>query len=386
MQGTSSALLIGGSTTNCPGGASSCLETWSFSNGSWADVTQTSATAPPALNATSFVYDTADKEAVLYGGYCAGLSCSPSGFSNQTWVFQVTGWILLKTSTSPGNRSEAAITYDDSTGFVLLFGGLTLTSTGTSQLADTWNFASGNWSQLLPALSSEYSAVDIGVTTTFHSSGSGIYGYATYAYTGLPTGCRSEDLAALTCSPSSPGLFQVGVTVQYPGTGASEASTELTVASLPAVATFDASSNPVAPDSSTSLAVEVAGGTGPFTFSYGGLPSGCSSSNVSTLTCTPTVSGRFSISVLVTDRFDRSANGTLQLTVGTPHGGVTLGSALDWLATPIGELLVLLPAVAGVTLSAVIVRGRRMRREGEELIDDVRKAVSDGRYTRNRPP
>jgi hypothetical protein len=39
----------------------------------------------------------------------------------------------------------------------------------------------------------------------------------TYAYYGLPTGCRSADVAVLRCTPSSIGTFNVTIHVEDPG-------------------------------------------------------------------------------------------------------------------------------------------------------------------------
>jgi ferredoxin-NADP reductase len=58
------------------------------------------------------------------------------------------------------------------------------------------------------------------------------------------------------------------------------------------------------------------GGLGPLTYAYGGLPFGCSSQDSATLTCTPTVAGTYSITVVVTDAASRTTSAAVSLTVG----------------------------------------------------------------------
>lgn len=56
--------------------------------------------------------------------------------------------------------------------------------------------------------------------------------------------------------------------------------------------------------------VTVNGGVAPFTYQWLGLPSGCSSSNSSSLTCIPNGTGVFPIHVAVVDAMGNSATGT----------------------------------------------------------------------------
>ena len=66
------------------------------------------------------------------------------------------------------------------------------------------------------------------------------------------------------------------------------------------------------------LTVTARGGTGPLTYAYAGLSSGCSSANVSSLTCTPTATGTFTVTVTVTDAVGKSATATVDLIVNPP--------------------------------------------------------------------
>ncbi len=387
-------LLIGGSTTSCPGGIGICLVTWTLVNGSWVDVTNSSGQAPPPLNGTSLTYDFADNEVLLFGGYCSTSGCPSSAFSNETWEFSAGQWIEVNTTGPPEPRSEAAIAFDNISGSVILFGGLGPTPSGTTLLADTWSFLGNNWTQILPTLSANLTSVDVGVSTVFNAVSSAIFGSPSFSYSGLPGGCSSEDTARLSCTPTASGSFVVSVKVAYAGAAPSTAWTDFTVVSLPRISQFSASENPLNLTATATLSVAVSGGTPPLTFAYSNLPPGCESASSASIGCKPTQTGNFTISVEVTDHFGRSDNASLLLTVGTTHEvtppGQKGGGATAWLSTQDGRLATALlvgGVIAGVlALSIMIVRGRRMRREGEELIGDVRKAVSDGSYTRNRPP
>lgn len=67
------------------------------------------------------------------------------------------------------------------------------------------------------------------------------------------------------------------------------------------------------------------GGTGPYSWTYSGLPAGCTTKNRSSLTCNPSVTGTFNVRVTVADRFGESANATVALTVTTNSGPTFLG-------------------------------------------------------------
>jgi YVTN family beta-propeller protein len=83
-----------------------------------------------------------------------------------------------------------------------------------------------------------------------------------------------------------------------------------------AIASFTASLDPTEVGVRTTLNVSASGGTSPDIYSYTGLPEGCLSSDTASLTCTPTVSGTFTVRVFVNDSVGiRWATDTLSLTV-----------------------------------------------------------------------
>jgi len=81
------------------------------------------------------------------------------------------------------------------------------------------------------------------------------------------------------------------------------------------LSSFSASPNTIGVGQSTDLNVTVTGGITPYTITYTGLPGGCISSNVTSLTCVPSASGVFTVRVFVNDSAGHSVTSTATLTV-----------------------------------------------------------------------
>jgi PKD repeat protein len=101
------------------------------------------------------------------------------------------------------------------------------------------------------------------------------------------------------------------------------------------ISNFSASPSTLTLGGSTQFLVAVSGGQPSYTYVYGSLPAGCTSSNASALPCTPTSTGSFTVSVHVTDAAGASASATAPLTVlpaptplaATASSNVTAGTA-----------------------------------------------------------
>ncbi len=86
---------------------------------------------------------------------------------------------------------------------------------------------------------------------------------------------------------------------------------------------FTASPSTIPLGGNTTLQVRTSGGTGYLVYSYSALPPGCASQNISTLACTPTAAGRYTVTVVVAEA----------PCIGTPFT-VTATAALIVLAPP----------------------------------------------------
>jgi ribosomal protein L33 len=81
------------------------------------------------------------------------------------------------------------------------------------------------------------------------------------------------------------------------------------------IGSFSASPNSTVVGTSIRFAVSVSGGTPPYSYLYSSLPTGCSSSDVASLICTPTASGNYTTTVNVKDAAGGSTNASTSLTV-----------------------------------------------------------------------
>jgi YVTN family beta-propeller protein len=131
--------------------------------------------------------------------------------------------------------------------------------------------------------------------------------YISYTWTGLPGGCTGTTTPSVVCAGSSfttAGTLIIGVTVtdNSSGTSLPSAALAFTVHADP-TAGITVTSSSVEVGQQLALTATVSGGSGPFTYAWSGLPSGCSSVNSASLTCVPTstTGSPFSITVSVTD-------------------------------------------------------------------------------------
>lgn len=166
------------------------------------------------------------------------------------------------------------------------------------------------------------STVDVGQVTTVSVQTAGGTSPLLYSYPGWPSICVPSNTSSFSCLAVISGYFTVNVTVTDATLATAKASTSITV--NPLLTLIPTLSAPIVSISGTSLAclpytcptstyvnVSVSGGTGPWTYAYSGLPPGCSSSNTSSLSCTPNSSsltycvvvcwGWYNITVTVTD-------------------------------------------------------------------------------------
>lgn len=179
--------------------------------------------------------------------------------------------------------------------------------------------------------------IDVGQTVTISTHASGGWGAYTYDWSGLPTGCTSANRDTISCTPSAHGDFAIKVSVTDANGFTATNSSYLIVYVDPTITSFSAS--PSSLDLGQSIAfVGVVNGNGTISYSYSGLPAGCSSTNAPSISCTPTSTGTFTVTLTATDQAGMSASATFTITVrqtilGLPQseaytllGGVGVGA------------------------------------------------------------
>jgi YVTN family beta-propeller protein len=182
----------------------------------------------------------------------------------------------------------------------------------------------------------------------------------TFNETGLPTGTQwgmslTPTVPGGSSSAAAPGanVMQVpNATYTFtvsPVTGytAAPSSGSITVAGLPLYrtivftagtlalsATLTVSPSPITVGGETNFTTTATGGTPPYSYTYSGLPAGCATANLAVLRCSPTVTGTFTVTVIVTDDVGAMASAHVNLVVnavvGGPPSGSTGPSALEW--------------------------------------------------------
>ncbi|MCI4365415.1 MAG: YncE family protein [Thermoplasmata archaeon] len=201
---------------------------------------------------------------------------------------------------------------------------------------------------LVTSLQAEPATISLGATSNLVTSTSGGSPPLSYAYSTLPSGCSSQNLASLPCTPSSAGTFHVGVNVTDSASGHGAGAALLTV--LAPSGSFQvgltASPSSISLGQTTTLTATPAGGVGPYSYTYQGLPTGCVSANSSSLACDPSVTGGFTVDVVVVEANGTSATNSTSLTVTAAAGfqvtlvadpsAVAVNQTSDLVVTPIG--------------------------------------------------
>jgi DNA-binding beta-propeller fold protein YncE len=112
--------------------------------------------------------------------------------------------------------------------------------------------------------------VDVGATTSILLGVVGGAGPSSIAYTGLPSGCISENSLVLNCTVGVASIYTINATVQDSLGFVAQASTVLSVNPALSVQVFQDGATGVEMDvgESHSLGATVSGGTGPFNFTW----------------------------------------------------------------------------------------------------------------------
>lgn len=115
-----------------------------------------------------------------------------------------------------------------------------------------------------------------------------------------------------------PGTYVATCTAVGTLDATGESTAAVSIRADPAILLFQALPSSFALGQTLNLVANISGGTGPFVYTYVGLPPGCPPRNTPTFSCLPGVTGTFAIEVIVEDAVKESTAAWITITVTTP--------------------------------------------------------------------
>jgi PKD repeat protein len=207
---------------------------------------------------------------------------------------------------------------------------------------------------LTGTISSPANTVEAGESASFKCTAGG--GVSPYTYSWAFGDGAAGVGAILSHTYSTPGAVTLSCTVTDTLGTTATVSTDLTVGSDPSITTFTVSPSSLFAGDKLTFDVSTSGGYRVLSYSYTNLPPGCLSVNATSLSCYPTSSGNYRVTVTVTDREMESANATTTITVG-PQRVLGLPQAMG--------LAVIIGAIVGTSAVLVLSVALTLRRKKE---------------------
>lgn len=393
-------LLFGGAVPASGSSVNWSNQTWIFAHGAWAEVATPPAATPPGRIAAAITEDTALSSVVLFGGITNTPACAavggigdPTTYLNDTWQFVGGAWIRTALGSS-ADRAWAQMVYDPLLSAPLLFGGARPANgscaSDESHLqeydfdgsVEVLGSNGSHWAVAAPRLNVSLPSVDVGVNVTISPTGYLSASAPSVTYFGLPPGCTAGSTTEAQCRPTIAGAYNFSATVYSSGGAISQASGTILVNKSPEI-TLMANRSTVRLGEGVLLSAAVSGGTPSFAFDFFGLPPGCLPTNSSSLSCTPSSQGNFSITIEVADRFGQHATASVVLVVTPPviPPNQHTGGGNGWFGTTyLTPMSILLYAAAGSCLVGLLVgvrvrHRRRLRTECEELVREIEARI-----------
>jgi formylglycine-generating enzyme required for sulfatase activity len=112
-------------------------DTWEWNGFGW--VRRVTAVAPAARWGHGMVFDSRRNQVLMFGGYEPN-----SGCVSDTWTWNGSTWQQIGTPSAPAGRAYFGIAYDSIRGRTVVHGGL---GNSLALLGDTWEFDGQNWAQ-----------------------------------------------------------------------------------------------------------------------------------------------------------------------------------------------------------------------------------------------
>lgn len=336
-------LLFGGDCCGAYQGArdNALGDSWSFVHGKWTQLNLT--TRPGNRTAPAMAYDTRDGYVLLFGG----LSTSTYNDFSDTWSFAKGAWTHLTPSTSnssrpPIARERASMDYDPATRTIVMFGGYSVTAFTTD--SDTWTYDSGTWTKVNTTAGRTPSARDdAGLEFDAALNRSVLFG-GDSVYAG---GTVANDLwvfvgnnwTSVSVNPRPAARAEFGLVWDPVDYSLILTDGNLNLGSHRAAETWSFGGNLTGsirasparillgnPTTLLGVAVYNRSAVAWVSYSFSGLPRGCTSANTSALPCTPSAGGTYSIGLTIGDRWGtvKAGNASLEVVFAGLIGNFTL--------------------------------------------------------------
>ena len=317
--------------------------TWKFANGAWTNISGASV-APPARIDSTMTYDASTGTVLLFGGQ------GPRGFLNDTWTFQGGSWTNATSGAAPSERTDSQMADDPPDSSVILFSGYAVWPDNA-----TWAWSAS------PPIAELTISVTPGVPVpgqpaTFIGSFRGGVGPFNYSWRFGDGGSSQATEPSHTFAAN--GIYLVNLWVN--GSDGYVAHTAAPFrAYLPlAISGLRASTTSPVLGQTVTLTVTASAGTPPYTYSWS-FGDGTTGGNLSSISHAYSTTGRFVAEVTVTDAVGGMILATITLQVGTSSGFGFFGSPEFAVLLGVSVGAIVIAAVGGV----IVLRRRASKRE-----------------------
>lgn len=295
-------LMFGGSQM---AGGTNTNDTWTFSGGNWTNITRSTTGHPLPRYRGDMAWDVGDSYAVLFGGCTNPAAGVTVCATNDTWTYTNHSWTNRTSAlaTRPPARIYSMMTWDSEYPGVLLFGGGITATSGSYN--DTWVFQGGAWTSLTVKPVPAARGYDVLVDDPGDHY---VLMFGGYDYTNFYNDSWAFGPGAVTAFRAQPAQID------------RSQSTTFNLTAWPAGRVY--------------------------TYYYSGLPNGCTTANVSRLTCAPSVVGSYRVNGTVNTTRGLSVTRNFTLSV-SPLPSISSFTAVPSLLTVRTELNFTVTAAGG---------------------------------------
>ncbi len=287
--------------------------TWEFAGGQWTNVSASVGTAPSPRLGAQMTYDSTTGNVVLFGGTsCLIVATCGAGDLNDTWTFQSGTWQNVTSSGAPPARSFGEIADDPPDAAIVLFSGIVEVGPDPDSAGnDTWT-----WGTSPPIAGLSISVAPAtpvpGAPAQFTSSFRG--GIAPFSYGWEFGDGGSSSLPNPSHTFAGDGVYPVNLSVSDSAGHTATASISVPVYATLSVRSLDAEPDPAILGQPVNFSAVAAGGTPPYAYSWA-FGDGGTGGDLANITHIYTTNGPFEATVSVTDAVGSTANATVNVSI-----------------------------------------------------------------------